>query len=166
MIVQDFNPLSWIIESIAITCAALVFCLFRKPPDKVFCFETFVIEVKSRRWWFYLLLFTALTNVLSLLSMGIPSNLFPSNNNKDDVTSIEKEHIDEMVDTVLDSLNINNTNDVHSFVVNQRGKDNARDIGNWDSDDFPIVDQNIGTLRVIMVDDGAAADEGGHGDAP
>ena len=41
--------LTWVIKNIALASAAFLFWLYRKPPDKCYFYESFVIQVKNQR---------------------------------------------------------------------------------------------------------------------
>ena len=136
---QNLSPV-WFLENMAIISAAYIFWLYRKPPDKFVCFDSIVIQVKSqRRWWSKIIIFTTVC-LLSIFLFTNPPN--PFTNDYQQPSDMSKEESKEIYETVTEMGFSKATNaDVYSFMADNENllEEKARDIGNWDSDDFPIV---------------------------
>lgn len=138
--------LEWMVVAVSL-CALIALCLlFRKPPDRLFEWNGFIIEVKSPRRWIvrYLLrLFGLLSLLIGVFSFAAKCSAKPRPQ--------DNQALQECIATLSDQ-----DEDLHgplfglsaAFYAEQYETSSPREMGGWDSDAFPIV-LDSGTSKSI-----------------
>ena len=111
--------LTWVIENTALVRAAFLFWLYRKPPDKCYYYESFVIQVKNQRKWFLKLILIIILFVISVCHVGFKLDFFS-------ILRDEKFEVSEHPTNDMREMSPLNKPDFYSLTL---------------SEDFPMTDQ-------------------------
>ena len=126
-----FQALQWDLFTLAFLWAS-AYRLFRKPPDRVLCFNnTFLVERQGRQWHkFVLFLCWCLIFGMSKWTMA----------NTTQAEDLGRDfHVSEQeVGDLIDRIESNRNKDINAMMAAKFAK-GPRDIGTWDSDSVPIV---------------------------
>jgi hypothetical protein len=126
---------TWLWSELVFVSTAYLFFLLKKPPDKYFRFENVVLEVKGRRRRLLQGLILLLQLLVVIFAFGWNLSLGATIKSPSTVPATDAAKHNDFNDIyrLIDELNSTH------YAFPSADHSTARDIGHWDSDNFPIV---------------------------